>query len=866
MRGSKIVLVIGALALSIFVRVTYATELTGYMGTARSGHVAARLPDGRVLVAGGWTGTATTASAEIYDPAKGTFSPTGSLANARSSHAAATLPDGRILVLGGQGPVNGFTAYLASAEIYDPATGLWSAAGSMSVPRQSSLTALVLVDGKVLVIGSSVGTSASPWTTVCEIFDPATQSFRSTGSPITSRQWMGAAVLQDSRVLVTGGSTPSGAYLSSAEIWDPVSGTWSATGPMSSARSSGSATTLTNGKVLVAGGHSGSSYSTAVPAAELYDPATGTFSTTGTLVVPRSRHVPMRLADGNVVVIGGVESSGMSGRSIERYDVATGTWSLASRLLRENLGHTASLLLNQNVLITGGSNGNMGVLRTAEIFDPILDPQCLSVAASLSPASQSISGFGGTGRVSVTQPLGCPWIVSNPPTWMTVTSGAQGRGDGTVEYTISSNPQSGRGATVVIAEKNFIVNQAANPCWSSPAISPLSQSFGESGGSGSVSVTHPAACGAWTVSNIPTWITVTSGTSGVGNGIFTYSVAANTGSARTATLRFGTTNFTVTQAASVCFTSPPSLSPSSQSIGAGGGTGSVSVTHLAGCAWTVTNIPSWITITSGSPGSGSGNFAYLVAANAGSARSATLNIGNAGFTVSQAANACLAVPASISPTSMSFGTSGGTGSILVNHQAGCAWSTSGVPSWLTITAGASGTGSGTVAYSVAANTGVARSATLKVAGASFAASQAGTVAYCASRGNASGYEWIQQVSIAGQSRNTGNNGGYADLTTSTAPIGLARAYNSISLSPGFSSGAYSETWRIWIDLNSDGVFNDNEIVFTGTNSGPIGAGFGIPSWAPYGTSRMRISMKYGGTPSPCENFSYGEVEDYTVTY
>jgi hypothetical protein len=148
---------------------------------------------------------------------------------------------------------------------------------------------------------------------------------------------------------------------------------------------------------------------------------------------------------------------------------------------------------------------------------------------------------------------------------------------------------------------------------------------------------------------------------------------------------------------------------------------------------------------------------------------------------------------------------------------------------------------------------------LTIAGANHSVSQSGVATYCASRGGSS-YEWIQQVSVAGTARSTGNNGGYADFTA-TPPIALARGTNAITVTP---AGGYSEYWGVWIDFNGDATFSDTERVFTGYSSGASVSSFTVPSTVPAGTYRMRVSMKWGQPPTPCGTFSYGEVEDYTV--
>jgi hypothetical protein len=227
--------------------------------------------------------------------------------------------------------------------------------------------------------------------------------------------------------------------------------------------------------------------------------------------------------------------------------------------------------------------------------------------------------------------------------------------------------------------------------------------------------------------------------------------------------------------------------------------------------------------------------------------------------------AVCATLATLSPASANIAGGGGSASVSVTMTAGCPRVVSGAPSWITITAGASGNGSGTVSYTVAANTGAARSATLAIGGATHTVSQAVAppASYCASRGSSS-YEWIQQVAIAGQVRTSGNNGGYVDSTAST-PIALSRSGNTYTLTPGFSSSAYVEYWRVWIDFNGDATFSDSEIVASGSGTTAISSSFTIPASATAGSKRMRISMKWNSAPAACGNFSYGEVEDYTVT-
>ena len=251
------------------------------------------------------------------------------------------------------------------------------------------------------------------------------------------------------------------------------------------------------------------------------------------------------------------------------------------------------------------------------------------------------------------------------------------------------------------------------------AIAPSSQAFGPAGGGDSVAVTAPAGC-AWTAaSNDPGVVTVTSGASGGGPGTVGYSVSANSGPARQGRLTIAGQTFTVNQDSGCTF----SIAPSSASFPAGGGSDQVTVTTAAGCAWSATsNDPSVVTISTGASGAGGGLVQYLVASNSGPARKGTMTIAGQTFTVNQDSGCTFA----FLPTSAHFAPAGGSGSVTVSTAAGCDWTAASQdPSWLTLTSGASGSGSGTVGYSVSANSGPARSSTIRIGAQSFAVSQDG---------------------------------------------------------------------------------------------------------------------------------------------
>jgi hypothetical protein len=331
---------------------------TRSMTTSRNGHTATLLPVGKVLVAGGYgAGSAFLASAELYDPAIGSFAATGSMTTARVGHTATLLASGKVLIAGGYG---------VSAELYDPATGSFSATGNMMTARWAP-TATLLHNGKVLVTGGegACGDDICEGLATAELYDPTTGNFSATGSMTAERAAHTATLLPDGKVLVAGGFALR-ATLASAELYDPASGTFTATGRMRFERSGHTATLLSNGKVLVTGGSDGAS-------AELYDPATDTFNATGSMSTARREHAATLLPDGKVLIAGGfLFAEGVVPlytflASAELYDPIAGTFSSAGNMLAPRYFHTMTLLTSGKVLIAGGWAG--GSLASAELFD-----------------------------------------------------------------------------------------------------------------------------------------------------------------------------------------------------------------------------------------------------------------------------------------------------------------------------------------------------------------------------------------------------------------------------------------------------------------------------------------------------------------
>ena len=243
---------------------------------ARLGHTATRLADGRVLVVGGFIEPETTGGfrstriTESYDPESGTWTRAGDLVNEEDGfldHTATTLEDGRVLVIG------------LFAELYSPVTGLWRETGNFN-PLLDQHTATRLPDGNVLVVGGRHERDDDA-SSCALIYDTATEEFRSRGenrchsSPQTRRRYHTATPLTDGRVLVTGGITVSTvddpSVTATSELYDPATETWTVTGSLAAGRAQHSATLLAGGQVLVVGGASSPDASGSLAGAELYD-------------------------------------------------------------------------------------------------------------------------------------------------------------------------------------------------------------------------------------------------------------------------------------------------------------------------------------------------------------------------------------------------------------------------------------------------------------------------------------------------------------------------------------------------------------------------------------------------------------------
>ena len=354
--------------------------ITPVMNTAREISTATLLPNGKVLIAGGFGNAGALSSTELYDQVTNTFAAPAStpvMNTARGGATATLLDNGKVLIAGGSDS----TTNLSSTELYDPATNTFAASAStpvMNSPRVNA-TATLLPNGKVLIAGT--GDSST------ELYDPATNTFAppaSTAVMNTARFAATATLLPNGKVLIAGGETNgSPLSLSSTELYDSATNTFApsnSTAVMNSGREAATATLLTNGLVLIAGGQL--AFEAVLNSTELYDPAGNTFAPSNSTVMGGARvgATATLLLDGKVLIAGGQNLVGPhlynSVRSTDLYDPDTNTFAASTPMMNTARDRaTATLLGNGKVLIAGGQSSvgappNTTVLSSTELYSP----------------------------------------------------------------------------------------------------------------------------------------------------------------------------------------------------------------------------------------------------------------------------------------------------------------------------------------------------------------------------------------------------------------------------------------------------------------------------------------------------------------
>jgi hypothetical protein len=358
------------------------------MASALYGQTATRLTTGQVLITGGMSASGVVNSAELYSPAGQTFAPVNAMNVARWLHTATLLNDGTVLVAGGSDLANQET--LDSAEIYNPAAGTFTLLSNTLNTARVGHTATLLNNGQVLIVGGydpDTGFIAD-----AELYDPPTQTFIDLGDTNVPRFRHTATILQNGQVLIAGGETdptPSAAY-NTAELFDPASQTFTPVPvPMTATREGHAATLLNNGQVLITGGDIPGTGS--LSTAEIYDPTSNTFiAVTGHMTAPRISQVMVVLNGGKVLITGGATESGGSSTALntaELYNPASQTFTALSNMTSIREHQTDTLLNDGTVLVAGGTNGS-NIFDTAELYMPSQLNGLTSI--TITPAAPSI--------------------------------------------------------------------------------------------------------------------------------------------------------------------------------------------------------------------------------------------------------------------------------------------------------------------------------------------------------------------------------------------------------------------------------------------------------------------------------------------
>jgi len=410
-------------------------------------------------------------------------------------------------------------------------------------------------------------------------------------------------------------------------------------------------------------------------------------------------------------------------------------------------------------------------------------PPPAACSYSIAPTNSSFSESGGAGAATMTAGASCNWIAASHDTWITITSGTNGTGNGTINYTVDANPGAARTGTITAGGRTHTVNQSG-PVGCTFTISPTNAAFGASGGSSNVTVTASATNCAWTAVSNSGFILVTLGAAGIGNGVVNYSVLANVGAARAGTITIAGKTFTVNQSSGCTFT----ISPTNAAFSAAGGNNSVTVTASGtNCAWTAVSNAGWIIVTSGAAGTGNGVVNYSVGANAGDPRIGTMTIAGKTFTVNQSSGCTF----TIAPTNAAFSASGGNNSVTVTASGtNCAWTAVSNSGFIDVTSGTAGIGNGIVNYSVDPNVGAARSGTITIAGNTFTVNQGSGCTFTIAPTNATfgATGGSSNVAVTASSANcpwtAASNDGWISITSGAAGTGNGSVSYSVAANLG----------------------------------------------------------------------------------
>jgi hypothetical protein len=376
---------------------------TGAYQTARTGHTETKLANGTVLITGGTNDVDYLQSAEIYTPSTQTFALTtkvdqttlltkeSDMIAPRTGHTATLLNDGKVLIVGGYN-----SSYLNTAELYEPATGVFTTITGTLTTARAYHTAVLQPDGQVMIAG---GYNGSYLNTV-EIFNPKLLTFTTIAATIGDvRAHHTATLMSTLKVLITGGynNDNNGDYLSTAVIYDPSTlAIQNTNGLMITARSEHTACATSDGKVLIVGGTNGSP----LASAETFDPSTGNFTATASaMTVARDAPTATPMFTGKVLIAGGGNGNPLA--SAEIYDPSSRTFTATSSPMNSaRQGHAAAALLDGRILLAGGQNAQfLSFDYNSDTTDNIPPNIVFS-----SDSSKGFVSFTGSGAVVVFSP------------------------------------------------------------------------------------------------------------------------------------------------------------------------------------------------------------------------------------------------------------------------------------------------------------------------------------------------------------------------------------------------------------------------------------------------------------------------------
>ena len=338
--------------------------------------------------------------------------------------------------------------------------------------------------------------------------------------------------------------------------------------------------------------------------------------------------------------------------------------------------------------------------------------------------STSFPSAGGSAKLRITTDRECTWSVKSDTEWLTLSTPAEGHGDGTVNFTAAANgdPSSRTGA-LTLNDQRVEIAQDGKPC--EFRLSSDHEIMDSAGGDRTVRVSASSVQCGWTAEVDVPWMTIAAGRQGNGDGAVTIHVDVSGSAARTGALTIAGRVVQVEQRPTPVTECRYAVGATAFTLGGAGGSRDVPVTTSPGCAWAAESQVAWITVAGGSAGSGPGVVSFRVAATEGPARTGVLRVAGQVVTVGQSGGCSYTIdqPAYSAPAS------GGPGAISMQTSAGCDWTASASASWISITSGSSGSGSGRVEFNVASNAGPARTGSLTAGGQTVAITQANGCTY-----------------------------------------------------------------------------------------------------------------------------------------